>query len=308
MKPNILVLYYSQSGQLLNILDALLKDIKQDISIDIVPIEPEKDFSFPWKPYEFFDAMPETVERIPIAMKPLPSTIKEKNYDLIILGYQPWFLSPSLPTTGFLKSEDVSFLKGKSVITVVGCRNMWLNGQEAVKRDLQQIGAKLVGNIVLTDSYPNIISTLTIIRWAFTGRKAASGILPAAGVQEHDIIGASKFGKPILQHLQNDNLGSLQHHLLNTGAVNLKPGLILLEQRGIKNFRKFARFIREKGGPGDPNRKSRVLLFKRLLMVGIFILSPITSFTAFIQLQLKKRRLVKDLDYFKSVSFEEGRI
>ena len=80
---------------------------------------------------------------------------------------------------------------------MIGCRNMWLNAQEEVKKDLLRAGAELVGNIVLTDSYPNIISTLTIIRWAFTGKKEASGILPAAGVQDKDIQGVKSFSKAI---------------------------------------------------------------------------------------------------------------
>ena len=29
--------------------------------------------------------------------------IKAVKYDLVILGYQPWFLSPSIPTTSLLE-------------------------------------------------------------------------------------------------------------------------------------------------------------------------------------------------------------
>jgi len=308
MKPNILVLYYSQSGQLREILDNMTRDIVQDANIEFVQIEPVIPFPFPWNAYAFFDAMPETVERIPVEIKPLPEHIRNTHYDLVVLGYQPWFLNPSLPITGFLKSTQATILNGKNVLTVIGSRNMWLNAQEEVKKDLLSLGAKLVGNIVFTDSYPNVISTLTVIRWAFTGKKEASGILPAAGVQQKDIEGASRFGKTILQYVREKHDAALQDSLLTLGAVNLKPGLILLEQRGIKNFRKFARFIREKGGPGDPARKPRVLLFKRLLITAIFILSPITSMSAYLQLQLKKRRLVKDLDYFRGIGFENSRI
>jgi len=308
MKPNILVLYYTQSGQLHDILDAVLKDIQNDVNIDMVAIQPEKDFPFPWKPYAFFDAMPETVERVPVPIRPLPQHIQDKQYDLVILGYQPWFLNPSQPATGFLRGPYASFLKDKPVLTVIGCRNMWLHAQEEVKKDLKNIGARLVGHIVLEDTHPNLVSLLTIIRWAFKGQKEASGTLPEAGVPAANIKAASRFGKTIFSHLSAATHDQLQPALLKQGAVNLNPGLILLEQRGIKNFRKFARFIREKGGPGDPNRRGRVLLFKRLLLVAIFVLSPITSTTAFIQLQVKKRKLVKDLDYFKGISLEEGRI
>jgi hypothetical protein len=308
MKPNILVLYYSQSGQMADILNHLLKDIGDNATIDFAPIEPQTPFPWPWSAYTFFDAMPETVARIAIPIKPISQPVDQKDYDLIILGYQPWFLNPSQPTTGFLKSKYAAVLKNKPVVTVVGCRNMWLHGQEQVKKDLEEIGANLVGNIVLEDRHPNLVSFLTIIRWTFTGKKEASGVLPDAGVAGNDISSANRFGITILKHINTNDLPNLQKSLVRANAVTLKPGLILLEQRGIKNFRYWAKFIREKGGPGDTNRKGRVLLFKRLLLVGIFVLSPLSSFTAFLQLQAKKKKLVKDLDYFKGVTFEEGRI
>lgn len=304
----ILVLYYTQSGQLRDILEHLLREIKTQAEIDMVPIEPVKPFPWPWNAYAFFDAMPETVERIPPEVHPVGDEVKRKDYDLVILGYQPWFLNPSQPITGFLKSKDAAFLKGKAIVTVVGCRNMWLHSQDQIKQDLLQIGAKLVGNIVLSDSHTNIVSTLTVIRWSFTGKKEASGMLPAAGVQDKEIQEASRFGPVILKHLHSDSLASLQQDLLTNQAIVLDPGLVLLEQRGIKNFRYWAKFIREKGGPGDPNRKGRIILFKRLLLTAIFILSPLSSLSAFVKLQLKKKSLLKDVEYFKDVSFEQGRI
>lgn len=308
MKPRILVLYYTQSGQLRDILDNLLADIKDKAEITFAPYEPVKPFPFPWTAYTFFDAMPETVERIPSEVKPLPADVMTKEYDLVIFGYQPWFLNPSQPATSFLKSKYTSVIKGKPVVTVVGSRNMWLHGQEKVKEDLLQAGAHLVGNIVLTDTYPNLISLLTVIRWAFKGQKEASGLLPAAGVQDADIKGAKRFGLPIYEHLAQNKLNNLQTALLEKGAINLKPGLVLLEQRGIKNFRYWAKFIREKGGPLDPNRKGRVKLFQRLLMLGIFVLSPLSSLTASIKLQLQKKNLLRDVEYFRGIGYEKGRI
>ncbi len=309
MKPRILAIYYTQSGQLRDILDNLTKDIKDEAEIDFVNIEPVTAFPFPWKAYTFFDAMPETVERIASPVKPLPEAILNKDYDLVILGYQTWFLHPSQPVTSFLKSDQAKkLLAGKPVLTVIGCRNMWLNGQEKVKEDLLAIGAKLVGNIALVDTNPNLVSTLTVIRWAFKGQKEPSRFLPAAGVQDKDIKETQRFGKPILEYVTGKKLDKLQDKLLAMEAINLKPGLILLEQRGIKNFRFWSKFIREKGGPGDLNRSGRVNAFKRLLIVAIFILSPISSFTAFIQLQLNKKKLLKDVDYFRSLGYEQGRI
>jgi len=108
--------------------------------------------------------------------------------------------------------------------------------------------------------------------------------------------------------LQQNKLDQLQNTILNDGGVELNPGLVLLEQQGIKNFRYWAKFIREKGGPGDPNRAGRVTMFKRLLLMGIFVLSPIKGISAKIKLQLNKKSLARDVDYFKQVGYEAGRI
>jgi len=308
MSQRILVLYYTQTGQLRTILDNVLMDIKDKVEIDYARIEPVKPFPFPWTALQFFDAMPETVEGLPGDIQPLDERVMNKDYDLVIFGYQPWFLNPSQPTTAFLKSRYAAILKDKPVITVVGCRNMWLHAQEKVKEGLQKAGANLVGNIVLMDTHTNLVSLLTVIRWSFKGKKEASGLLPAAGVPDKEISNAQRYGVPIYRHLVENNLFDLQRELLMMGAIKLNPGLVLLEQRGIKNFRYWAKFIREKGGPSDPNRAGRVMMFKNLLLVAIFILSPISSLTAFIKLQLKKRTLLKDVEYFKHLQYEPGRI
>ncbi|HLO69452.1 MAG TPA: hypothetical protein VK167_01195 [Flavipsychrobacter sp.] len=306
MKPRILVLYYSQTGQMLDIVNNILSDVKDKVTIDYALIEPEKPYKLPWKPNEFFDVMPETVQLIPIELKPLPQKIKQQEYDLVIFGYTSWFVNPSLPISSFLQSKDAEILSGKNVITVIGCRNMWLHGQEVVKRYFKDLKANLVGNIVLTDSNPNLVSVLTVIRWMFKGKKEASGMLPAAGIQEQDMRRASRFGMPIYRHLTENKLALLHKELLMLGAIHLKSGLIVLERRAITNFRKWAKFIRDKGGPGAPERLGRVVLFKRLLIVAIFILSPISSFTAFIQMQLQKRKLLSDREYFKSLNYKDN--
>ena len=308
MRPRILVVYYSQTGQLRQILDSVVSEIKGKADIDYAVIEPVIPFPFPWSALQFVDAMPETVTHLPCAVKPLSSEVMNKDYDLIIFGYQPWFLNPSQPTTGFLQTEFARIFAGKPVITVIGCRNMWLHAQENVKKYLKGLGAHLVGNIVLTDTNPNLVSTLTVMRWSFKGQKEASGLLPAAGVQDEDIVAASRFGKTIYQHFVDNNIIDLQRGLLAQGAIALKPGLIILEKRGIKNFRVWAKFIRRKGGPGDPARAGRALMFKNLLLVAIFILSPISNLTAFIQLVMKRNSLLRDVEYFRQLEYQEGRL
>lgn len=303
----VLVLYYTQSGQLKQILEQVLKNVRAEATIDYVAIRPVKPFPFPWTSDAFFDAMPECVLQIPSDIHPMPEML-HIDYDLVVYGYQPWFLSQSNPSNSFLKSEWARVMQGKPVITVVGCRNMWLHAQETVKEALATIGANHVGNIVLEDKHPNLVSLLTILRWLFKGQKEASGNLPAAGVSDTDIQKAERFGRPIAQHLKERNFSGLQNSLLNIGAINLRPGLIVLEKRGISQFPKWAQRARARGGPGDAGRKPVLKTFKRLLMLGIFVLSPLSSLSAKIITALNRRKLMQEVEYFKSVAFQKGKL
>ncbi len=306
MKPNILVIYYSQSGQLRQIIDNILGPVREHSTIDFAEIKPKKAFPFPWDTNTFFDCMPESVQMVPEEIQPL--NIGDKNYDLVILGYQPWFLSPSIPFNSFLQSEHAALLKGKNILTVIGSRNMWLNAQEKVKDKLLELKANLVGNIVFFDRNPNLTSVLTIIRWTFKGQKEATRFMPEAGVQQKDIKASSRFGAVILSALQNNRLKELQEALLAEKAIELKPGLVVLEKRGITNFRKFSKFIMEKGPRGDAARRPRVKLFQRLLFVGVFILSPISSFTAGLITLFKKKSLESEVEYFKNIGYRKNAI
>jgi hypothetical protein len=307
-KPRILVLYYSQTGQLRNIIDNILLDIQDKIDVSYALIEPVKPYPFPWNPNVFFDTMPETVLHTPPPVKPLAEEIVNAEYDLVIFGHQTWFLNPSQPITAFLQSPSAKILQGKNVITVIGARNMWLHSQEKVKEQLLKQNANLVGNIALVDNTTNIISTLTIIRWLIKGRKEATGMMPAAGVQDRDIQKAQRYGMPIYRHLTENKLESLHSELLMMGAVQIKPGLVLLEQTGIRNFRKWSKYIAAKGGPGAPERQGRVKQFKRLLLLAIFVLSPLTSLIAKIREQIKMKKLREDVAYYKQLKFERGRM
>jgi len=232
----ILAVYYSQSGQAINILENILKPIISDINISIsyLKIEPEPEFPFPWTSDEFFNSFPESVGSIPCKLKPFKIDLNE-NFDLILIAGQVWYLSPSIPINSFLKSPEAAILlNNKPVITIWGTRNMWAGAQETVKKQLTVIKANLVGNIVLIDKHNNLTSVLTIIRWLLHGQKEKSRFLPAAGVSETEIQQAEKFGVPILKSIQTSNFEILQPELLKINAVEINYPILKLEQNGAR--------------------------------------------------------------------------
>lgn len=301
-RPKVLVVYFTQTGQLKRIIDHVLAPLEGKVDITFEQLVPVTPFPFPWGKQQFYDTMPETVKGIPRAIEPI-KTDPNQHFDLVLLAYQPWFLSPSQPTAAFLQSEaGKRLLKGKKVVTLLGSRNMWLNAQEKVKQYLTAAGANLVGNIVLVDKSPNLISLITVLRWAFKGKKEATKYLPQAGVQENEILTSDRFAAPIEQALTNRTWEQLHPQLLSLNAVELLPNLVVLESRGIKAFRFWANFISAKGGPGAATRQGRVSMYRGLLLVGIFVLTPITLISSIFQLNFRRGKLTQEVDYYKGIT------
>ena len=63
----ILVIYYSQSGQLTEIVRSVLRPLEKNeaISVTYEELRPIKQFPFPWTRHEFLDAFPEAFQEIP---------------------------------------------------------------------------------------------------------------------------------------------------------------------------------------------------------------------------------------------------
>jgi len=140
----VLVVTYSQSGQLNDIVANTLKPLEGEVDIAWEHLKARPEYPFPWKDIHFWDAQPECVEMIPGELEPLKFDTNI-DYDLIILGYPIWFLSPPIPLTTFLKSEEAKkVMDGKPVITIIGSRNMWVTAQENIKAMISDNGGKLV--------------------------------------------------------------------------------------------------------------------------------------------------------------------
>ena len=266
----VLVVYYTQSGQLKEIIDSVLSPLTE-VTIDFLPIDTATPFPFPWTGDTFFDAFPESYLQIPQPLQPfiLPHT----DYDLVILGYQVWYLSPSIPLSSFLQHPEAKkLLSGKPVITISGTRNMWVMAHQKVKKLLTDCGAHLVGNIALTDPHHNHISVITIVQWLFSGDKNKHylGVFPKAGVADKDIQSANIYGTLIAQHLQTGNYNGLQQAIVAHGGVHYKRFILSAEKKGNRLFGIWAKMIY-----GSKKRKFLLKCFHIYLYIAIWVLMPI---------------------------------
>jgi hypothetical protein len=271
MEKKVLAIFYSQSGQLEEIIDNLTAPLRESgHSVEKLRIRPETEYPFPWTGERFFSVMPDCVLGIPTLLAPFQ--LKENRYDLIILGYQAWFLSPSIPSNSILNNpafQDV--LKQTPVVTITGARNMWISAMERVKKSLREAGGLLVGNIALVDRHANPISFVTIFHWMFKGRKDRYlNLFPKPGVSDEDIARAGVFGSTIKQHLELGNWTGMQAELVNQDAVRIKYNLMFIESKAKRIFALWAAFIVKR-----KKRTPWLVAFKYYLLIALFIAGPI---------------------------------
>jgi hypothetical protein len=271
MSMKVLAIYYSQSGQLGEIIDHFTAPlIESGVSVEKIRVRPKTEYAFPWTSKRFFDVMPESVLGIPVVLEPF--RLEESAYDLVILGYQPWFLSPSIPVNSILHDPQVrSQLKDTPVLTITGARNMWINCMEQIKKSLGRAGAKRVGSIVLVDKHHNYISFVTILYWMFTGKQDRYlNIFPKPGVADSDILNTKAFGETVYKYLVQGEWAGLQTDLVRQKAIQVNSFLMFIESRAGRIFSIWARFIIKR-----KKRTVWLVVFKYYLLIALFIAAPI---------------------------------
>lgn len=298
---HILIIYYSQTGQAKAALDATLMPfaINAEYVLHYQLIKPKNKFPYPWKYIEFFDAFPETVHGVACELEPLE--INESiTYDLIVIAYQPWFLSVCIPINSFLQTEQAKrMFQNKPVVTIINCRNMWLGAQEKMKQSLLNLKSNLVGNITFVDRSANLVSLITVLAFVLKGKKEKYlGIFPKYGVTDKDILKAPEYGKIILKNLENSQLQNIQPELKLAGALDIRGNIMLMEGRGRVLFPLYANFISKKGTSGSAERRTRVRIFGIVLPAGILILSPIITVISRLAPILAKKKFEKEFDYY----------
>lgn len=271
----ILVVHYSQTGQLADIVAELLGPLRAaGVAIHEEVLRPAKPHPFPWPFFDFLDVFPESV-RLDAAPN-LPLTVPaEADFDLVILAWQVWYLSPSLPVTAFLKSaEGRRLLAGKPVVSVVACRNMWMTAHDKLAALLKDAGARLVDHVALTDDAHPLATFITTPRWMLTGRRERFLGLPRAGVAASDVAGAARFGHALAEALAADRERSGEPMLAGLRAVVVNPRLVISERAGQRAFRVWSRLVRACGKPGQRRRRPALALFALYLVTLIVTVVP----------------------------------
>jgi hypothetical protein len=290
----VLVLHYSQSGQLSKMVESVTAPLQENelIKVDYCPIKPVTDYPYPWPFYPFFDAFPEAIYMNGCPVQEINN--QEKEYDLIILAYSVWFLAPSIPITGFLKTEQAKRLfKGKPVVTLIACRDMWVMAQEKMKGLLTDLQAKLIDNVVLTDQGGSLYAFVTTPRWLLTGKKDPFLCFPAAGVSDKDLQESRRFGDKLAAALNNDGEKTGKPLLQSMGAVSVNGKLVATEKIATRSFMIWGKLIKKSGLPGSFARKIVITAYSIFLLTLVLTVVPLNIFIRFLLSPLTKKKLAK---------------
>lgn len=250
-----------------------------------------------------FSEFPESVYLDPPPLQPL-SVDKNEAYDLIILAYQVWFLSPSLPITSFMQSEEgKQLLAGKPVVTVIACRNMWLMAQEKMKELITLAGARLLDNVALVDQGSSLATFITTPRWMLTGnRGSGQGLFPKAGINEEQISQATRFGDALMTALDHDDEQGDKPLLQGLGAVEVNTRLIPSEKIANRSFMIWGKLLRAIGPPGSMARRPVLIIYLIFLITLIVTIVPLTMLLRTLLRPFMKHKIAQQKHYFEQPS------
>lgn len=257
---NALIVYYSQTGQLKEILRNLFSDSMSNIDYCEIQTTQYK-FPLTWK--TMFDMFPESVLQKPCSIS---YELPHKDYDAVILGFQTWFLHLSLPMLTFCQTCDFNRLvEGKKVYLIMDCRNSWGQAMQFVENRVKQSGGVIEGKYVYGSTGGNFVGSISILHWFFTGNKKVH-FLPEPGVPQIEIDKAHNCGDMIL------STSSKEVITFPIGNSRFMP--VQMENFAIKKFKWWAKYIINKD---NKYRKYRLLLFRLWLICTLMAIAPFTK-------------------------------
>ncbi|MEZ4318431.1 MAG: hypothetical protein R3F61_13045 [Myxococcota bacterium] len=204
----VCVLEWSLSGQSREVTDTFLAPlIDAGHEVVRVQLDLEVTYPFPWSPVQFFGIFPETVLERPPAARPI--ALPEGDFDLVVASGQIWYLRPCMPWQAFLASDQSEWLRGRRVLTLTTCRNMWVNGWRRWVQRLQERGAVVTDRVTVTHSGPVFASFFSTLAWSVTGDRHAVKALPKVEIDGDTLARVRQHGSVLASRLAEGREGVL---------------------------------------------------------------------------------------------------
>lgn len=260
---------YTQTGQLSEVTDALTAPlVERGWAIRTVPVQPSVPFPFPWPIRRFFGVFPASVD--PDALVELADSldgIGTESDEVVILAYQVWYLAPSLPIRTLIKAHPEAF-RGRRVVTVIACRNMWYSAAIEVAGLLRSAGARSVEVVAAIDTRPQAVTFVTTLRWLLTGKREPFLRFGRAGVGADELERVARVGEQLAE-------GSCPPE-----AAPVVPTLAAADLLAGKLFRRWGAMVRSAAQLGSVAQAASLVVFVLGLGAGIAIGLPVIACAA----------------------------
>jgi hypothetical protein len=302
----IIIIYYSQSGEVAQVAKLFATQLElPGAELTFAAIRPKADYPYPWRSVgRFFDVMPECVLGRPPQIH-VPQFDPVTRFDLVVIAYPVWFLSPALPIQGFFESSHAAVLRDAEVITISVSRAMWQQASVAIKRLLAAAGAVHCDNIVVTHQGSSLLTLISTPRALLFGRRdRLLGVFPHVGVSENDLTRVSALGAVVARRLSTGRLTGASL-LRGKPAVRVNRWLVVPELLAWYCFYAWAVMIPLLGRVHSRLRVLGVYGFT-LFLVGLILLGlPLAALGTWVAYPAIRHRLNRYISSLAAPTGEE---
>jgi multimeric flavodoxin WrbA len=197
--PRVLLLYYSYTGQSHKVLEAA-GEVFRSRGCEVREAEikfTDKRYAEKFSRFPMRRVWPDMLSVLQAQRRnetgeiQTPDTVRDGDYDLILIGSPTWWDTVSMPLRSFLKSDEARKLfSGKPFAVFVVCRQFWRGNLEGVRELAEEQGGQYVDEIHFTYPGNTLRSMLALTSYLGSGeyRKKYLGLrLPPTNVQPEQL-------------------------------------------------------------------------------------------------------------------------
>jgi menaquinone-dependent protoporphyrinogen IX oxidase len=197
--PRILLLYYSYTGQAHKVLEAA-GEVLRGRGCDVREAEikfTDQRYAEKFSRFPMRRVWPDMLSVLGAQKRnetgeiQTPDTVRDGDYDLILIGSPTWWDNVSMPLRSFLKSDEArKVLSGKPFAVFVVCRQFWRENLQAVRELAEEQGGRYVDEIHFTYPGDNLRSMLALTSYLGSGeyRQRYLGLrIPPTNVQPEQL-------------------------------------------------------------------------------------------------------------------------
>ncbi|WP_018602449.1 hypothetical protein [Mycobacterium sp. 155] len=261
MNRRAVVYLYTQTGQLREVAEAFVAPLEADgWRIRWVDVQPRVAFPFPWSIRQFFGVFPRAVDPdalVQLVEPPGGFGTGQDEEEVVLLAYQVWYLSPSLPIRSLVAGHPEAF-RNRRVISLIACRNMWYSAAIEVAGLLRNAGARRVEVVAATDTRHQATSLVTTLHWLLTGKREPFLWFGRSGVGDAELARVTTVGRSVAEQ------GNCP-----ADAAPVVPTLAVADLFAGQLFRKWGVTVRWAARFGAAAHAASLVIFVVGLAIGI---------------------------------------